>query len=34
VDDVRRLVHRMIHWPVYRAAVIAHDLDRTCGCAS
>ena len=34
VDGVRRLVHALIHQPVYRATVIAHDLDRSCCCTA
>jgi hypothetical protein len=33
VGEVRRLVADMVHQPRYRAAVIAHDLDRSCECA-
>jgi hypothetical protein len=33
VDEVRRLIREMVHLWVYRRAVIAHDLDRTCPCS-
>jgi hypothetical protein len=34
VDGVRGLVRALIHQPVYRATVIAHDLHRSCCCAA
>jgi hypothetical protein len=34
VDEVRRIVSGMVARPDYRAAVIAHDLDRSCECVT